>query len=75
MQYATENYCPNTNNLEKWPIKTDFARTNGLPNFRCYFVLCESSDESLEDDQDAGFLDGHVEWPESRVLLSLHQVE
>ena len=30
--------CPTI--FEKWPIKIDFVLTNGLPNFRPYFVLC-----------------------------------
>ena len=29
--------CPTI--FEKWPIKIDFVLTNGLPNFRPYFVL------------------------------------
>ena len=30
--------CPTI--FEKWPIKIDFVLTNGLPNFRPYFVRC-----------------------------------
>ena len=33
-----EKNCPS--NLEKWPKKIDFGLTNGLPNFRPYFVHC-----------------------------------
>ena len=31
-------FCPSI--FKKWPIKIDFVLTNGLPNFRPYFVLC-----------------------------------